>query len=130
MNDYRLIRVAGASYRRIRAADTVALHRDHRRWLEARLAEPFDGDTVVVTHHAPHPACLGRFEGGSLAAAYASDLTDLIEAHRPALWLHGHTHVPSDLTVGATRVLNVSIGYPPGVDGSPAGDPRAGLLEW
>ena len=24
-----------------------------RRWLEARLAEPFDGRTVVVTHHPP-----------------------------------------------------------------------------
>lgn len=130
MNDYRLICIEGENLRSARAADTVATHRDHRRWLEERLAAPFDGDTVVVTHHAPHPACNGPFQEGSLAAAYASDLTDLIESYRPALWVHGHTHVASDLTVGATRILNVSIGYPPGLDGRPVGDPRVGILEW
>jgi 3',5'-cyclic AMP phosphodiesterase CpdA len=132
MNDYRLIRMAGQGYRRPRAADTVALHHEHRRWLAGRLAAPFDGDTVVVTHHAPHPACNGAaLADSAVAAAYASDLTALMEEHRPALWLHGHTHVPSDFAVGSTRVLNVSIGYPPGLDpGRPLGDPRAGLLEW
>lgn len=54
----------------------------------------------------------------------------MIEACRPALWLHGHIHVASDLTVVVTRVLNVSIGYPPRVDGRLVGDPRVGLLEW
>ena len=131
MQDYRLIRVAGEGYRRLRAADTVALHHEHRCWLEARLATPFAGDTVVVTHHAPHPGCLGPFEGGSLDAAYASDLTELIAAHRPTLWLHGHTHVPMEVAVGATVIRCVSIGYPPGViPGQPIGDPRAGLLDW
>ena len=46
--------------------DALALHRHARAWLEQELAEPFDGTTIVVTHHAPHRA--------SLAERYANDL--------------------------------------------------------
>jgi hypothetical protein len=33
--------------------DAIRLHAASREWLSAMLAEPFDGKTVVVTHHAP-----------------------------------------------------------------------------
>ena len=32
----------------------------HARWLESRLAEPFDGETVVVTHFAPSAGSIAR----------------------------------------------------------------------
>ena len=47
------------------------------------------------------------------------------------MWVHGHTHQPADYEVGGTRVLNVSLGYPPEVDpGRPVGDPMTGLITW
>ncbi|GJD65788.1 metallophosphoesterase family protein [Methylobacterium frigidaeris] len=89
------------------------LHRQQRHRIEAALAVPFAGPTVVVTHHAPHPASL---RGGAwqtpLDAAYASDLTEILEGpNAPDLWVHGHIHEPRDYRVGGTRVVANPRGY-------------------
>jgi Icc-related predicted phosphoesterase len=132
MNDHRNIRVEAQGYRRMSALHSSTIHADHRAWLEGRLAAPFDGDTIVVTHHAPHPWSLRGTTGpGDLPFAYGSDLSELIGAYQPKMWVHGHTHQPADYEVGSTRVLNVSLGYPPEVDpGRPVGDPMTGLISW
>ncbi len=111
MNDYRYIRKASAGYRRIKPDDVVAIHRSHKAWLENELAQPFDGKTIVVTHHAPHPHVLQAYAEG-VDAAYASDLGDLIEQGRPDLWLFGHCHDACDINVSGTALRNVSLGYP------------------
>ena len=108
----RKLTVSGSAARR--PVDTIALHRDHRSWLDTSLAEPFDGETVVVTHHAPHPDCLQA--GHSLAAAYASDLSTLILRREPLIWAHGHVHQHSEVQLGRTRIINVALGYPRALD--------------
>ncbi len=130
MNDYRLIRISRDGYRKARPRDTRALHLVHRTWLEERLADPYEGATTVVTHHAPHPRSLGLFGLGSVSACYASDLTVLIERHQPDDWLHGHTHIYADYDVGRTRLRCVSIGYPTGDGSGQAPGIWAGLIEW
>lgn len=50
MNDFSVISREG---RRFTPADSIALHESGRSWLREKLAEPFAGSTVVVTHHAP-----------------------------------------------------------------------------
>ena len=110
MNDYRYLRVASAGYRKARPADTIAKHREHLSWLRLKLAEGFDGETAVVTHHAPIIDVLPA--GQKLSWCYASDLKDLILEYQPADWFFGHTHHRTELLVGKTRVVNVSIGYP------------------
>ena len=110
MNDYEKVRVAAEGYRRARPDDTVRLHAEHRAWLEARLATPFNGETTVVTHHAPLETCADM--RSRTAPAYASDLSDLIREYRPARWLYGHTHKPETFDRDGTRVCNCSIGYP------------------
>ncbi|OWY11319.1 hypothetical protein B6V74_04725 [Thioclava sp. F42-5] len=110
MNDYRDIRGARSNYRKARPADTIAQHHDHSEWLRAQLAAPFDGATVVVTHRAPHPAAVPL--GAPLPWCYASDLTDFIRQCQPAEWYFGHTHHPTEIMVGKTRIVNVSAEYP------------------
>ncbi len=88
------------------------LHQRSRGFLERTLAEPFGGPTVVVTHHAPHPGSVNRrWKGSALNACFASDLSDLIEARRPELWVHGHMHDSADYRVGETRVVCNPKGY-------------------
>ena len=111
MNDYRYIRLAQGGYRKARPSDTAARHADQRRWLSDQLATPFAGDTVVVTHHCPHPDLIAPGMG-DLGAAYGSDLSALIDQHRPAAWLFGHTHHRAEARNGATGLRNVSLGYP------------------
>ena len=93
--------------------DARRLHAASRAWLEEALAEPFDGPTVVVTHHAPSPRSVApQFAGDPLSPSFASDLTGLIERTRPALWIHGHTHHPIDYRLSRTRVVSRQWGYP------------------
>lgn len=94
--------------------DAIRLHSASRDWLAAMLAEPFDGKTVVVTHHAPssqsvHP----RYAGNLLTPAFASNLESLMGGDRVVLWVHGHMHDPFDYEVYGTRVVCNPRGYAP-----------------
>jgi Icc-related predicted phosphoesterase len=107
INDFRLIQNFSPSDARVR-------NLTDRRFLEGALASAIAGPTVVVTHHAPHPFSIeDKYKSDLTSAAFASDLTDVIEKHRPALWIHGHMHASSDYMVGDTRIVCNPKGYGP-----------------
>lgn len=88
------------------------MHERSRRFLQKMLAKPFDGRTVVVTHHAPHRGSLHpRFAESSINAGFISDLESLILEEQPGLWVHGHVHDSFDYSVGQTRVVCNPKGY-------------------
>lgn len=98
--------------RRVGTRDLLEAHQRHRSAIETELADPFPGQTIVVTHHAPHPKSLRSPamitpDDGS----YASDLSAIIEEHEPAVWVHGHVHSSNDYYVSATRVVCNPRGY-------------------
>ncbi|MEH0166698.1 metallophosphoesterase [Roseateles microcysteis] len=97
--------------RPLTAEDTLAWHWIDRDWLEAKLAQPFDGKTVVVTHHAPtqHSVAL-RYRGDWLTPAFVSELPESF-FDVPSLWVHGHTHTAFDYSVGSCRVVSNPRGY-------------------
>jgi len=105
--DYHVIRTASGL---LRAQQTLADHERSRAWLEGELAKPFNGRTVVVTHHGPHPLSIHpRFIGNPLNPGFISDLTPLL---RDAdLWMHGHTHDSFDYRIGRCRVMANPAGY-------------------
>jgi predicted phosphohydrolase len=108
--DHRRIRLASDAPDLFRAADALHLHRQSRAWLETKLAEAFDGPTVVVTHHGPHPHSVHpRYAGSPLNAAFVSDLTPLMG--KAALWIHGHVHDSFDYQVAGTRIVANPRGY-------------------
>ena len=85
-------------------------HLRTRDWLEAELAKPFDGQTVVVTHHGPHPQSVHpRYAGDIVNAAFVSDLSPLMQ--HVDLWVHGHVHDSFDYAVGKCRVVVNPRGY-------------------
>ncbi|MEJ1129081.1 metallophosphoesterase [Variovorax sp. CCNWLW225] len=121
LNDYALIRTVDETAepdtsrdtpdRKLQAADTLRIHQAQRAWLQARLAEPFDGRTVVVTHHAPHRGSLSaQYADDWVSGAFVSELpNDFFEV--PVLWVHGHTHQSFDYRVRACRVVCNPRGY-------------------
>lgn len=112
MNDHRKIKFRKNPWKRWRPEEARLTHLASRAYLERTLAEPHSGPTVVVTHHAPHPASIAdRFSTNIISAAYASDLTAVIESGKPDLWVHGHMHDSFDYEVGSTRVLCNPKGY-------------------
>lgn len=93
--------------RRLVPMDTLQLHRRHRSWLRRKLAEPFDGPTVVVTHHAPHRKSLApRFAEDWASGGFVNEmLPEFFEV--PSLWVHGHTHDSFDYRVGACLLISI-----------------------
>ena len=115
MYDHRLIRDGGDAFTTGRG---LARHRADLAFIEAELAKPFAGPTVVVTHHAPHARSIHpKYAATVLSAAFASDLTAVNERGRPDLWLHGHAHASSDYRVGETRVVCNPKGNGPNIRG-------------
>lgn len=111
MTDFSIIRYQD---RMLSARDSHELHKEARAWLTERLAEPFAGKTVVVTHHLPHMGSIDRqFHQHPLNPAFASHMPELV---RPPvnLWIHGHTHCSCDYEpIEGTRVLCNPRGYGP-----------------
>jgi predicted phosphodiesterase len=123
MNDYRRIFAETPSnanepkYGRYRARlqpdHVLARHERSLGWLQAQLAEPFAGTTVIVTHHAPslHSLPTERHDDPT-SVAYASSLDAFVADSGAALWAHGHIHAPQDYWIGGTRVFANPRGYP------------------
>lgn len=92
------------------------MHRVTATYICRQLAEPSSGKTVVVTHHLPHPAATPAiYRGANANFLFASServFGDLFESYdAPALWVCGHTHHPSDVMVGGTRIVCNPMGY-------------------
>jgi predicted phosphodiesterase len=98
---------------------------ENRRGVDFLAGATQPGD-VVVTHHvpvrdgiAPH---FKRAPFDRVAPFFANDCEPVVEDRQPALWIHGHMHVPSDWRLGQTRIVCNPIGYP--------GDRRGGRLDY
>lgn len=108
MNDFRYITQAN---RALRPADLIAVNRSSREWLEQELSRPFDGKTVVVTHHAPLMRSWFYGKRDIIQYAYCNDLNGLMDKHDIDLWVHGHVHEAFDYVAHGARVVCNPRGY-------------------
>lgn len=105
-DDFTRIAMVDRSHRAFTPPDAVARHEASSAYLARRLAEPFNGPTIVVTHHAPSARSLDADRvGGDRDASYASSLDRMIIGGAPALWVHGHVHRSCDYGLSRTRVV-------------------------
>ncbi|MEO6354962.1 MAG: metallophosphoesterase [Burkholderiaceae bacterium] len=112
MRDFSRIKVDDAGDALFSPALSQQIFDQSVRWLDARFAEPFNGVTVVVTHHAPSRGSINsKFSESLLNACFVSDLDAQIARWNPELWVHGHTHDSYDYQVANTRVVCNARGY-------------------
>lgn len=97
----------GKEERPFRVQDAQELHRSSLERLRHLIGQETSLPRVVVTHHAPHPACVAPAHTGKwIAGNCASDLSELTDSGRVDLWLHGHVHHSIDMRrPGGTRIL-------------------------
>jgi Icc-related predicted phosphoesterase len=86
--------------------EMIARHHESRAFIDHALAKPFDGKSVVITHHAPLGQSINpKYEGDIANTGFASDLSMLIESRAPDIWIHGHVHHFLDYRFDKTRVI-------------------------
>jgi predicted phosphodiesterase len=89
---------------------TQRWHQQAVTWLREELAKPFNGKTVVITHHAPSALSVPlEFAKHPSTPAYASHLDSLFES--VDFWIHGHMHAACRYSVGRCQVICNPRGY-------------------
>jgi Icc-related predicted phosphoesterase len=110
MNDYNFI--WSTEHTRFTAEDSLAEHKVSRFYINEELSKPFEGKSVVCTHHAPSGvSVVEKWKSHPLTPAYASRLENIMLDHNPVLWTHGHMHDSVDYVIGDTRVVANPRGY-------------------
>lgn len=87
------------------------LHYSSKKWLEDELAKPHDGQTVVITHHAPTEWSWDDSKNRLKKIAYCTDLKYLFHEYEIEAWFHGHIHSPGDYRIAGARILSNPRGY-------------------
>ncbi|MBB4096118.1 metallophosphoesterase [Ochrobactrum pecoris] len=114
LNDFHAISMQDG--KRFTPEDMLELHRSDAAYIRQKLAEPFDGSTVVLTHHMPHPDCtppvyVGQ-EANFLFACGAEAFNDILHSEQaPDIWICGHTHHAFDIQIGQSRIVCNPYGY-------------------
>ena len=98
---------------RFSPAEARAIHWAQRHWLTEALAAPFDGSTIVITHHAPHPKSAHKdFASFITGSSFSTDLATLMAAAE--IHIHGHVQASFDYQAGGTRIVANPLGHPRG----------------
>lgn len=70
-------------------------------------------ETVVITHHMPSRLLVpGEYKTSQTNRFFVSDMTELIMAKQPKLWVCGHTHSPRQNFIDKTEIICNPYGYP------------------
>lgn len=110
INDFRLVRYQG---HRLTPADMLERHRDEWAWVIRMLDRPFDGYTILMTHHAPVSFAISdRFVNDALSPCFVSRLEEHLVRDDLPLVIWGHTHHCVDRMIDRTRFLSSQTGYP------------------
>jgi predicted phosphodiesterase len=115
MRDYERIKSSIYHGYNINPNEILEIFKSSFSYLQKTVSMFFDGNTVVITHHAPSMKSIAKkflknefFKDNYL---FASHLDDFIKNNKIDFWIHGHVHSPFDYMIGKTRVVCNPRGY-------------------
>lgn len=119
MNDYSCIKIDDMydSIRYIKPDDIFEINKRQRAKLIEFLETPFDGKTVIVTHHAPLDICLNPMytmyaEDRMVNFAYYNHgIDEWFDKYDFTHWLHGHIHYRNVIDYKGKTIINNCRGY-------------------
>ena len=114
MNDYHVITIENNGiYHKLRPIDTFNAHTRAVETIKL-AAETWDGDVVVLGHHAPSfQSVHERYKHDwMINGGYVSDLDEyILSQEKIKLWIHGHVHNSFDYMIGECRIVCNPHGY-------------------
>lgn len=108
VSDFEFIQIGKITQRKFHPADAIKLHKEHKRFIEKMCHTPFNGPTVVMTHHAPSFKSMDSTAEtwlGTVRYIFASNMDSTVNYSGAKYWLHGHVHSSKDYMIGNTRVI-------------------------
>jgi len=110
MSDFHLIRCKGT---RFTVENYNELFEQSWTFLSREINTPFDGTTIVVTHHLPSELCnLDKYKDSIINEAFCVDLNREIETSHVDYWIYGHSHGNKPpFAIGSTLMLTNQLGY-------------------
>lgn len=120
LNDFRLIKFSdegSTDARSFKVQDMIGEFKRQKAQIKQYLNSPFNGDTVLITHHLPSRRLVSkRFwtgDGSDGANGGFVGACDDILAYdiAPKIWIHGHTHDTGDTMLWKTRIVCHPAGY-------------------
>jgi predicted phosphodiesterase len=112
MQDHKKIKWSRDPWKRFRPQEARALHLQSRAYIEAALAQPHAGKTLILTHHpGTIEAVAPEFQRSLTSLAYFSELLPIVDRYQPHWWVSGHTHVSMNYRRGRTRMISNPCGY-------------------
>lgn len=116
MKDYKKVRTHGGT-KHLSTFDILKSHEKDKAFLEEHLNIPFDGYTIVVTHHAPSSQSVDPMfkdpKHYHANGSYVSNLDNWILDKTFDYWFHGHTHFSFNYPFGSGFVICNPRGYAP-----------------
>lgn len=108
---------AHGPYMRFTPSNAFEEHVKAFKFIDKTLNKPFDGKTVIITHHAPSYGSVAEqyrgYDDYETNFGYFTDLDWMLEKYDITYWFHGHMHNSSDYEVGGSRVICNPRGYAP-----------------
>jgi DNA repair exonuclease SbcCD nuclease subunit len=102
MNDFHLIK-SGTDNSAFTINQSINRHQAEKQKLIASINTPFDGPTVVMTHHIPvKDAVHQKYWRDPLTAAFANNMISAIEDLPFDHWIYGHSHENLEFSVNAS----------------------------
>ena len=115
LNDFHTIKYQEDGALSMTIKEYNKAHMKCRIFLEKTLSNPFEGKTVVITHHVPFPVDLVTDDKGfkdQLVTAYHVDMTSLVKEHSVDHWISGHNHHNhAPIKIGGTQFHTNQLGY-------------------
>ena len=117
MMDYKLIKYkTNSGARRLSVNNTIGLYINSRTLISNHVQEVQDRPCVILTHHAPHIDMLHDYyrqdSSNSLNRAFYSDMSDImLDNPNIRVWVSGHTHNSTSITIGDTLSVSNALGY-------------------
>lgn len=116
LNDFKLItRTSQGS--KFTVDHMIQLYKAQKKQIKEFLNTPFNGNTIVVTHHLPSRSLvsaryLERDGSDGANGGFVGACDDLLEGDvAPKLWIHGHTHDTIYTKIHRTTVVCNPAGY-------------------
>jgi predicted MPP superfamily phosphohydrolase len=113
MNDFRLITYGDDPFQVFTTYHALDEHKKAMAFITDVVESNPDKRIIMATHHTPSYRSNGRmYNDSTIIDGYCSNLEAFIEGHPNITdWIHGHTHVNVEYTIGQCRITSNMRGY-------------------